>query len=139
MPFVTVHTSRRPDAAARRKLGVALAKAYGEYMQTTHRIVNVAFSMYEPGDVARYDAAGEEAQEMTVVTCDIRAGRTAEAMEGLGRAFTALCVEHLAIDPLRVAIYVNEHAAYQIYRDGGRAPDWSLDEGRAPSTGRSEV
>src|ERR1700677_3285981 len=112
----------------RRRRGVCLAKAYGEYMQTTHRIVNAAFSFHAPGDVARYDAAGDAAQEMTVVTCDVRSGRTPEAVEALGPAFTALCAEHLAIDPLRVAIYVNEHPAYQIYRDGGRAPEWSADE-----------
>jgi hypothetical protein len=113
----------------RRALGAGLAQAYGEYMQTTHRIVNVAFSLYEPDDVARYDAAGDAAQEMVVVICDVRAGRTPDAVEALGRAFTALCAEHLAIDPLRIAIYVNEHPAYQIYRDGGRAPEWSADEG----------
>jgi phenylpyruvate tautomerase PptA (4-oxalocrotonate tautomerase family) len=128
MPFVTVHTSRRQEVAVRRMLGAGLAKAYGEHMQTTHRIVNVAFSFYEPDDVARYDAAGDAAQEMTVVTCDVRVGRTPEAVEALGRAFTALCAEHLAVDPLRVAIYVNEHPAYQIYRDSARAPEWSADE-----------
>jgi phenylpyruvate tautomerase PptA (4-oxalocrotonate tautomerase family) len=131
MPFVIVHSSRRPEPAARRALGVALAKAYGEHMQTTHRIVNVAFPFYEPDDVARYDAAGDAAREMTVVTCDVRAGRTPEAIESLGHAFTALCAEHLAIDPLRVAVYVDEHPTYRIYRDGGRAPDWSADERKA--------
>ncbi len=132
MPFVTVHTSRRPEESVRRALGAGLAKAYGENMQTTHRIVNVGFLFYEPGDIARYDAAGDAAQEMTVVTCDVREGRTPEAIEALGRAFTALCAEHLAIDPLRVAIYVNEHGAFQIYRDGGRAPDWSAGEETGP-------
>lgn len=128
MPFVTVHTSHRPATAVRLALGAGLAKAYGEHMQTTHRIVNVAFSFYEPGDVARYDAAGDAANDMTVVTCHVRAGRAPDALEALGRAFTALCADHLAIDPLRVAIYVSEHSAYQIYRDGGRAPEWSADE-----------
>ena len=97
-------------------------------MQTSHRIVNVAFAFYEAGDIARYDAAADAAREMTVVTCDIRASRSPEAIESLGRAFTALRADSLEIDPPRVAVYVNEHPAYRIYRDGGRAPDWSADE-----------
>jgi phenylpyruvate tautomerase PptA (4-oxalocrotonate tautomerase family) len=128
MPFVIVNTSRRPEASVRRALGTDLAKAYGEHMQTTHRIVNVGFSFYEADDIARYDAAGDAAREMTVLTCDVRAGRSPEAIESLGRAFTELCAHHLSIDPLRVAVYVNEHPAYQIHRDGGRAPEWSADE-----------
>lgn len=130
MPFVHVHTSRRAESAVRRELGAALAKAYGKHMETTHRIVNVAFSFYEADDLARYDAADDSAQEMTVVTCDIRVGRTPDAIESLGRALTDLCSEHLQIESLRIAVYVNEHPAYQIYRDGGRAPDWSPEERR---------
>lgn len=128
MPFVQVHTSRRPDTEVRRALGVALAKAYGEHMETTHRIVNVAFPTYDDGDVARYDAGGDAASEMTVVTCDIRAGRSAQAIEALGRAFTDACACWLGVDPLRVAVYVNEYPASHIYRDGGPAPVWSAEE-----------
>jgi phenylpyruvate tautomerase PptA (4-oxalocrotonate tautomerase family) len=135
VPFVHVHTSRRPELAKRREFGAKLAKAYGEHMETTHRIVNVAFSFYNLGDIARYDAAGDAAHEMTVVMCAIRAGRAPDAIEALGRAFTSLCAEYLLIDPLRVAVYVNEHPAYQIYRDGGRAPDWSADERSGGSLG----
>ena len=94
-------------------------------MQTSHRIVNVGFVHYEDGDLARYDAAGDTAQEMTIVTCDIRAGRTAGMQEELGRAITAACAREIGIAEARIAVYITEHAATQIYRDGGRAPDWS--------------
>ena len=59
MPFVQVHTSVVISADARNALGLALANAYGEYMQTSHRIVNVGFVHYAPGDLARYDASGD--------------------------------------------------------------------------------
>jgi phenylpyruvate tautomerase PptA (4-oxalocrotonate tautomerase family) len=129
MPFVQVHSSRVVSSETRRALGLALAKAYGENMQISHRIVNVGFVRYEEGDLSRYDASGDAAQEMTVVTCDVRAGRTAAMHEHLGRAITRVCAAQLGVPEARIAVYINEHAASQIYRDGGRAPDWSPAEG----------
>jgi hypothetical protein len=117
--------------AARSRLGRALSKAYGEHMQTSHRIVNVGFVRYEAGALARYDAAGDEPQEMTVVTCDVRAGRSPDMLEALGRAITTACARELGVPEARVAVYLSEHEAFQIYRDGGRAPDWSPAESRA--------
>jgi phenylpyruvate tautomerase PptA (4-oxalocrotonate tautomerase family) len=129
MPFVQVHSSRPVPHAVRLSLGAALAKAYGEHMQTSYRIVNVGFVRYEDGALARYDAAGDRPQEMTVVTCDVRAGRTPEMHEALGRAITDVCSRELGVPEARIAVYISEHAAHQIYRDGGPAPDWSPAEG----------
>lgn len=125
MPFVQVNTSRRLTAGVRDTLGFALARAYAEAMQTNHRIVNVGFKHFGDGELVRYDAGENAPQEMTVVTCDVRAGRSPEMLESLGRAITAACARELGTDALRVAVYMNEHPSYQIYRDGGRAPDWS--------------
>jgi phenylpyruvate tautomerase PptA (4-oxalocrotonate tautomerase family) len=128
MPFVQVHTSVVISADARNALGLALANAYGEYMQTSHRIVNVGFVHYAPGDLARYDASGDAPREMTVVTCNVRAGRSPEMHEALGRALTSACARELGVSEARVAVYITEHPAHQIYRDGGRAPEWSPSE-----------
>ncbi len=128
MPFVQVHTSRTLSAEAKRALGFALAKTYGEHMQTSHRIVNVGFVHYLDGDLARFDAEDDAAREMTVVTCDIRAGRAPQQQEALGRAITAACSHALALPEARIAVYITEHPGYEIYRDGGRAPDWSPSE-----------
>ena len=128
MPFVQIHTSREASGETRRRLGFALAQAYGDCMQTDHRIVNVAFTAYAPEDLVRYDAAGGGAQEMTIVTCDIRAGRPPEMQTNLGRTITAICSRELGIAEARIAVYLTEHAAVQIYRDGGTAPDWSAAE-----------
>jgi phenylpyruvate tautomerase PptA (4-oxalocrotonate tautomerase family) len=125
MPFVQIHTSRAVSPAVRRTLGFALATAYAEHMQTSHRIVNVGFLHYADGDLVRYDAEDNEQEEMTIVTCEARAGRSSEMLESLGRAITVACSRELGIAEARVAVYMNEHAAAQIYRDGGRAPDWS--------------
>jgi hypothetical protein len=94
-------------------------------MQTNERIVNVGFVHYAEGDLVRYDAANGEPQEMTIVTCDGRAGRPAEMLELLGHAVTVACARELGIDEARVAVYITEHTGAQIYRDRGRAPDWS--------------
>jgi phenylpyruvate tautomerase PptA (4-oxalocrotonate tautomerase family) len=132
MPFVQVHTSRPVSLQARDALGRALAAAYGEHMRTTHRIVNVGFVHYAAGDLVRFDADDDGPREMTIVTCGVRVGRTPEMLEALGRAITAACARELGIEPTRVAVYLTEHPAYTIYRDGGRAPDWSAAESGGP-------
>jgi hypothetical protein len=91
MPFVQVHTSRDVSPAVRRSLGFALANAYGEHMRTSRRIVNVGFVHYAEGELVRYDAANDEPQAMTIVTCEVRTGRSPEMLESLGRAITEAC------------------------------------------------
>jgi phenylpyruvate tautomerase PptA (4-oxalocrotonate tautomerase family) len=128
MPFVQVHTSSDPSPEVRRSLGFALANAYGEHMQTSSRIVNVGFVHYAQDELVRYDAANDEPQAMTIVTCEVRAGRSPEMLEALGRAITELCSRELGVPEARVAVYLSEHEPAQIFRDGGRAPDWSPSE-----------
>jgi len=94
-------------------------------MQISHRIVNVGFVPYAQGSLVRYDGPGDSPQEMTVVTCEIRTGRPPEMLEAAGHAIMVACARELGIAEARVVVYFSEHAGRQIYRDGGRAPDWS--------------
>ncbi len=128
MPFVQVHTSRADSPDVRARLGLALAEAYAEHMQINHRIVNVGFVHYAQNDLVRYDGPADAPQEMIVVTCEIRTGRPPEMLEAAGRAIMAACARELGIAEARVVVYFSEHAGRQIYRDGGRAPDWSPGE-----------
>ncbi|MDP9105496.1 MAG: tautomerase family protein [Candidatus Eremiobacteraeota bacterium] len=132
MPFLQVHTTRDIPADAKHALGLALATAYGDVMQTSARIVNVGFLTYPAGDLGRYDADGGAPREMTVVTCDVRDGRTPAQHESLGRTITALCAAALGLPANRIAVYLTEHASRQIYRDGGSAPAWTAAEGASP-------
>jgi len=128
MPFIQVHTAGPVAPAVRRSLGSGLARLYGECMQTSHRIVNVGFAEYADGALARYDDSGDAPRAMTIVTCDVRTGRPPDTLERLGSAITELCSRELGVEEARVAVYITEHAAHHIYRDGGRAPDWSAEE-----------
>jgi phenylpyruvate tautomerase PptA (4-oxalocrotonate tautomerase family) len=135
VPFLQVHTARPVSPEAKHALGIALARAYADAMETSHRIVNVGFVDYPDGGLVRYDASNDGRQEMTIVTCHVRAGRTPAQQESLGRALTELCARALRVPEVRIAVYISEHAGYQIYRDGGRAPDWSPAEAAtAPKT-----
>ncbi|MDQ6941534.1 MAG: hypothetical protein M3169_03355 [Candidatus Eremiobacteraeota bacterium] len=125
MPFLQIHTTRSMSPEAKHALGAALAAAYGEIMQTSARIVNVGFVAYADGDLGRYDGPGAEPREMSIVTCDVRDGRTPAQHESLGRTIVALCAVALRVGEERIAVYLTEHASQQIYRDGGRAPAWS--------------
>ena len=111
MPFVQVHTSRKLSPDARRTLGFELAKAYGDHMLTNHRIVNVGFVWYAAGDLARYDALDDAPREMTIVTCDVRSGRSPEVLEDLGRALTMTCAIGLDIEEARIATKVRAGAS----------------------------
>jgi phenylpyruvate tautomerase PptA (4-oxalocrotonate tautomerase family) len=128
VPFLQVHTARKLSTDVKRALGTALASAYGELMQTSRLIVNVGFVQYGEGDLARYDGEGGAPREMAIVTVDVRAGRSAAQHETLGRTLATICAEALGIAEERVAVYITEHAGQHIYRDGGRAPDWSAAE-----------
>ena len=132
MPFLQIHTARIVSAEAKRALGVALATAYGEIMQTSRLIVNVGFVAYGAGDLVRYDGSNGAPREMTIVSADVRAGRTPAQHETLGRALAAICAGALGVAEERVAVYLTEHAGAHIYRDGGRAPDWSAEEAAGP-------
>jgi len=125
VPFLQIHTARHVSSESKHALGLALACAYADAMETSHRIVNVGFLEYPEGDLVRYDASNDGRQGMTIVTCHVRAGRTPAQQESLGRAVTELCARALGVPEARIAVYVTEHAGYQIYRDGSRAPDWS--------------
>jgi phenylpyruvate tautomerase PptA (4-oxalocrotonate tautomerase family) len=133
MPFLQIHTTRSMSPEAKHALGAALAAAYGEIMQTSARIVNVGFVAYADGDIGRYDGSGAEPREMAIVTCDVRDGRTPAQHESLGRTIVALCAAALGMTEDRVAVYLTEHASRHIYRDGGRAPEWSPAEATSPA------
>jgi phenylpyruvate tautomerase PptA (4-oxalocrotonate tautomerase family) len=125
MPFVQVHTAGPVAPETMRSLGQTLANVYGTCMQTNARIVNVGFLPHAEGALARYDAADGAPQAMTIVTCDVRSGRSPEMLEALGRTITEACARELGLPEARIAVYISEHAAHEIYRDGGRAPAWS--------------
>lgn len=76
----------------------------------------------------RFDAAAGSAQEMTIVTCDVRSGRSPEMIEELVREISTIMSRELDVSEARIAIYVTEHATSQFFRDGSRAPDWSPSE-----------
>jgi phenylpyruvate tautomerase PptA (4-oxalocrotonate tautomerase family) len=129
MPFVQIHTAREISADKIARAGVALANAYARCMQTNSRIVNVGFSRYEAGSLARFDAEGGP-KEMLILTCDVRRGRSPDILEAFGKELTALCAREFGIGEAQVAVYITEHDTHEIYRDGGRAPHWSEAESR---------
>ena len=59
---------------------------------------------------------------VVVVHADIRRGRPAEQRERLARALTALLTERLGVED--VVLYVTEHDATEIFRDGRFTDDW---------------
>jgi phenylpyruvate tautomerase PptA (4-oxalocrotonate tautomerase family) len=100
-------------------LAAALARAYGEIMEADEQRISVAFRQ---GDVLRCFADGP--RPVTVVTCDIRAGRPPERLERLAGEITRLVAGALGGTPDEVVVYFTQHAGFEIFRDGAPSADW---------------
>jgi phenylpyruvate tautomerase PptA (4-oxalocrotonate tautomerase family) len=100
-------------------LAAALARAYGEIMEADEQRISVAF---RPGDVLRCFPDGP--RPVTVVTCDIRAGRPPERLARLAGEITRLVSAALGATPDDVVVYFTQHAGAEIFRDGAPSADW---------------
>jgi phenylpyruvate tautomerase PptA (4-oxalocrotonate tautomerase family) len=106
--------------AGTRALAAALARAYGEIMEADEQRISVAFRQ---GEVLRCFPDGP--RPVTVVTCDIRAGREPERLVALARELTRLVADALDGAPDEVVVYFTQHPGFEIYRDGAPSADWA--------------
>ena len=125
MPYIHIDCERLPPAEAKRDLALALGHRYAREMQIDARIVNIAFRELGAGNIVRLDGIDETPQPITIVNCDVRRGRTSDQRTALGHALATECARALGTTEARVIVYITEHDASEIYRDGGAAPPWT--------------
>ena len=129
MPYIHIDCETAPYGNAKRELALAVGHIYAREMQIDARIVNIAFRELGSGNIVRLDGESDSPRPITIVSCDVRRGRTSDQRTALGRALAAACARALGTTDDRVIVYITEHEASEIYRDGGAAPEWRNDEG----------
>jgi phenylpyruvate tautomerase PptA (4-oxalocrotonate tautomerase family) len=123
MPYLQLDLNTALAADAKRALAAALARAYGSVMEADEQRISVSFRELGEGSVLRCFPDGP--QPVTVVTCEIRAGREPERLARLAGEFCALAAQALAGTPEEVVVYFTQHPGWEIFRDGRVSEDWS--------------
>ncbi len=80
-------------------------------------MVNVGFRELGPDNLFR--CGDGEPGPGIVVMCDIRRGRPAEQRLRLAEGIRQICSNELGFGPNQVVIQFTQHAADEMYRDGG--------------------
>lgn len=136
MPYLQLDIPAEYPLATKRALAKRLGSLYGEIMETTPEIVNVAFRTLGEGNVWSCDGPTPSA----VLTCAIRRGRPPEQRARLAAALVGACAEALAWDPLLLTVEFQQHAGDEIYRTvllegkpyGSLGQDWTPAEAEQP-------
>ena len=126
MPYLQFDLPGAYPTATKRALAARLAALYAEVMQTTPEMVNVGFRELGPGNLWRCFAGTPE--PVAVIHCEVRRGRPAAQRLRLAEALVAAAVETFGLRPEHIAIEFTQHAADEMYRDGGWGREWSADE-----------
>ena len=133
MPYLQLDLPERYEPATKRRVAARLGALYAEVMQTRRSMVNVGFRELGPDNLYRC-GDGEPGPGM-VVMCDIRRGRPADQRLRLAEGIREVCVEELGFAPSQVVVQFTQHAADEMYRDGGWGREWGADEAAPGSTG----
>ena len=126
MPYLQLDLPGRYEAAVKRRVAGRLGALYADVMQTRTSMVNVGFRELGPDNL--YRCGDGELGPGVVVMCDVRRGRPAEQRLRLAEGIRAVCAEELGFGPNQVVVQFTQHAADEMYRDGGWGREWSSDE-----------
>lgn len=127
MPYVQLDLPARFEADTKRRVAMRIGALYAEVMQTRRRMVNVGFRELGPDNLFR--CGDGEPEPGLVVMCDIRRGRPADQRLRLAEGIRDICGEELGFGPSQIVVQFSQHAADEMYRDGGWGREWSAAEG----------
>ncbi len=128
MPYLHFDLPARYPAATKRALAARLGALYAEIMETSPRIVKVAFRELGEENLFRCGAPDGGVEPVVVVQCDIRRGRPVEQRARLAEAIVAACSEALGIDAAMIELEFSQHSGDEMYRRGAFAQDWTAAE-----------
>jgi phenylpyruvate tautomerase PptA (4-oxalocrotonate tautomerase family) len=127
MPYLQFDLPAVYSGDRKRRLAERAGRIYASLMQTTPRIVKVAFR--ELGAENLYRCADEApAGPVFVIMCDIRRGRPAAQRQTLAEALVAACAEELGAPVEAIEVEFTQHSGDEMYRHGALAADWEPTE-----------
>ncbi len=98
-------------------------------------MVNVGFRELGPDNLFRCGDGGP--RPAMVVMCDIRRGRPADQRLRLAEGLRAICESELGFGAPQIVVESTQHAADEMYRDGGWGREWSPTEAGLGGNGSS--
>lgn len=123
MPYIQFDLPKDPSAFEFDALATAVARLYGDVMQTTPSGVTVAVRELGARRVLRDGAP------VVAIRCDIRSGRPDAQREAFAGALTDLVTARAEeLGAARSVIYFSEGPGRLIFEDGEANPDWSPSE-----------
>lgn len=127
MPHLQLDLNFAPSGDARRRLGQAIVKHFGEIMDTGTDHVAVVFRCHDRDDLV-FGRADQPEKGTVLVNADIRRGRTADQKRRL--ALAMIDEAHRALGVPKKAVYVvyTEHDGEQFQLEEKVLPSWSSGE-----------
>jgi 5-carboxymethyl-2-hydroxymuconate isomerase len=130
MPYLQLDVNDRYCVADKQLLAATMSKTYAKLMSVDIRRISVAIRELGDGGVWRIVEVGTEPVPVSVLTLDIRQGRSPELRMEVAKALCSHCVEILALREDRLNVEFTQHTGDEMYHPalGGYSPEWQPDE-----------
>lgn len=128
MPYLQLDVNGRYPADQKKALARKLCESYVALMKVDIRRISIAIR--ECGDGSIWRTIDGELTPVSVLTCDIRQGRSPELRLALAKQLINDCVEMLGLREDRLNVEFTQHTGDEMVHPtlGGYSPEWSADE-----------
>jgi len=127
MPHLVFDLNVTPSAEARRRFGPAIARRFGEVMDTGTDHVAVLVRSHDPASM-HLGLAKEPQKGMAMVSADIRLGRTRDQERRLCLAFIEELGNCFGIPPSQIYVCISRHDGPEFQLHDRVLPSWSTGE-----------
>lgn len=125
MPYLQLDVSGPYPASVKQRLSERLCATYARVMNADVHRITVAIR--ELGEGGLWRIVDGEPAPVSMLTCDVRRGRSAEQRLEVAEALCRDCVEVLGLRADRLNVAFTQHAGDEMYHPalGGYSPEWS--------------
>jgi phenylpyruvate tautomerase PptA (4-oxalocrotonate tautomerase family) len=128
MPYLQLDVNGHYLPEKKALLARALCETYSKIMNVDISRISVAIRDFGEGSVWRMGDG--EPVPASVLTCDIRQGRSAELRMAVAKALSSDCAKILGLRKEKLNVVFTQHAGDEMYHPafGGWSPEWSSEK-----------
>jgi phenylpyruvate tautomerase PptA (4-oxalocrotonate tautomerase family) len=128
MPYLQLDVNGQHPVTDKKRLAKQLSETYARMMSVDIRRISIAIREVGEGGVWRM--IDGEPEQVSVLMCDIRRGRSAELRLEVAKALCRDCIDVLGLREDRLNVEFTQHAGDEMYHPtlGGYSPEWSESE-----------
>jgi phenylpyruvate tautomerase PptA (4-oxalocrotonate tautomerase family) len=128
MPYLQLDVNGQHPVTDKKRLAKQLSETYARMMSVDIRRISIAIREVGEGGVWRM--VDGEPEQVSVLMCDIRRGRSAELRLEVAKALCRDCIDVLGLREDRLNVEFTQHAGDEMYHPtlGGYSPEWSEGE-----------